>query len=83
MAPQRLAPRPEPGPQKGEETVDAHTISPAGDPFHAAPHDDQDEHPHACNDGWVTLGQIVVDPETGEEMEEFALYLCRRCADSR
>ena len=39
--------------------------------------------PHACNDGWVTLGQIVVDPETGEETEEYALYLCRRCADSR
>jgi predicted nucleic acid-binding Zn finger protein len=37
----------------------------------------------ACNDGWITLGQIVIDPETGEETEESALYLCRRCADSR
>jgi hypothetical protein len=46
-------------------------------------HRDQDQRPHACNDGWITLGQIVVDPETGEEVEEFALYLCRRCADSR
>jgi hypothetical protein len=44
---------------------------------------DQDDRPHACNDGWVTLGQILVDPETGEEVEEYALYLCRRCADSR
>jgi hypothetical protein len=60
--------------------VDEHTISPAGDPFHAAP-DAQDERPHACNDGWVTLGQIVVDPETGEEVEEYALYLCRKCAE--
>ena len=42
-------------------------------------HHDQD-HPHACNDGWITLGQIVIDPETGEETEEYALYLCRRCA---
>ena len=42
---------------------------------------DQDECPHACNDGWVTIGQIAVDPETGEEVEEFALYLCRRCAE--
>jgi hypothetical protein len=41
---------------------------------------DQDERPHACNDGWVTLGQIVVDPETSEETEEFALYLCHRCS---
>ena len=41
---------------------------------------DQDQHPHACNDGWITLGQIVIDPETGQESEEFALYLCRKCA---
>jgi len=41
------------------------------------------ERPHACNDGWITIGQIALDPETGEEVEEFALYLCRRCADSR
>ncbi len=65
--------------------MDEHTISPAGDPFHAAPRHDQDSEasPHACNDGWVTLGQLVVDPETGEETEEYALYLCRRCSDSR
>jgi hypothetical protein len=43
-------------------------------------HHDQDERPCACNDGWVTIGQLVVDPETGEEVEEYALYLCRRCA---
>jgi hypothetical protein len=59
--------------------VDTTRIPPAGDPFHAAP-DDHDERPHACNDGWVTIGQIALDPETGEEVEEFALYLCRRCA---
>jgi hypothetical protein len=39
------------------------------------------ERPHACNDGWVTIGQVVVDPETGEETEEFALYLCHRCTE--
>jgi hypothetical protein len=39
--------------------------------------------PCACNSGWVTIGQLVADPETGEETEDFALYLCRRCADSR
>jgi hypothetical protein len=38
--------------------------------------EDQDERLHACNDGWVTIGQIALDPETGE----YALYLCRRCA---
>ena len=36
--------------------------------------------PHACNDGWITLGQLVVDPETDEETEEYALYLCGKCA---
>jgi hypothetical protein len=60
--------------------VDEPTLSRAGDPFHAAPHD-QDECPCACNHGWITIGQIVVDYETGEETEEFALYLCRKCAE--
>jgi hypothetical protein len=44
-------------------------------------HAHQDERPHACNDGWVTIGQFAVDPETGEETEEFSLYLCRKCAE--
>jgi hypothetical protein len=43
-------------------------------------HEHQAERPHACNGGWVTIGQIALDPETGEETEEFALYLCRRCS---
>jgi hypothetical protein len=42
-------------------------------------HHDQEESPYVCNDGWVTIGQIVVDPETSEESEEYALYLCREC----
>jgi hypothetical protein len=59
--------------------VDEHTISPAGDPFHTAPHPDhQDERPHACLEGWVFVGYI---DEHGEERE--ASYRCRRCADSR
>ncbi len=62
--------------------MDTKRIPPAGDPFQAAPHHDQD-HPCACNNGWTTIGQIALDPETGEETEEYALYLCRRCADSR
>jgi ribosomal protein S14 len=37
--------------------------------------------PHACNDGWVTLGQIAIDPETGEESAEYAFYLCRKCLE--
>ena len=37
--------------------------------------------PCACNDGWVSMEVEVVDPETGEEVEEYALYLCRKCAE--
>jgi hypothetical protein len=37
------------------------------------------ERPCACIDGWVTLGQIAINPETGEESAEYALYLCRKC----
>ena len=48
----------------------------------AHPSTEEEEHPHACNDGWVSIGQLGVDPETGEETEEFALYLCRRCSEA-
>jgi hypothetical protein len=60
--------------------MDTKRIPPDGDPFAAAPRHDQD-HPHVCNGGWITIGQILIDPETGAETEEHALYLCRRCAD--
>jgi hypothetical protein len=49
-------------------------------PAHPSTEDQDQDHPHACNDGWVTIGQLVVDPETGEEREDYALYLCRKCA---
>jgi hypothetical protein len=61
--------------------VDTKRIPPSGDPFIHAARRDQDERPHVCNDGWVTIGQLVVDPETGEETEEFAQYLCHRCTE--
>ncbi len=53
----------------------------AGDPFAGA--GKTDNRPHACNDGWVTIGQMVLDEDTGEEVEEYALYLCRRCSEGR
>ena len=27
------------------------------------------------------MGQIALDPDMGEETEEYALYLCRKCAE--
>jgi hypothetical protein len=63
--------------------VDEHTISPAGDPFHAALHDQEQDHPHACLNGYVYLGYTAVDEETSEEVERVEALPCRRCADSR
>ncbi len=59
-------------------SVDPRTL--AGDPFAFA---GEQERKCACNDGWVTIGHLVLDEDTGEEVEEFALYLCRRCSEGR
>jgi hypothetical protein len=43
-----------------------------------------DETPHGCINGWVYIGELVEDPETGEEeVEVYTAYRCRRCADSQ
>ena len=62
--------------------MDTTRIPPAGDPFHAAP-DDQDERPHACLEGVVYIGHLIEDPGTGEEVEVIEAVPCRRCTDSR
>jgi hypothetical protein len=49
----------------------------------AHPSTEEQDHPHACTDGLVYLGYTAVDEETGEETEEYALYLCRCCSESR
>jgi hypothetical protein len=59
--------------------VDTTRISPAGDPFYAAPHDK--DHPHACMGGHVYLGYTAVDEESGEEVERVEALPCRRCAE--
>jgi hypothetical protein len=41
------------------------------------------ERPHACYEGVVYVGHLVVDPGTGEEVEVIEAVPCRRCADSR
>jgi hypothetical protein len=63
--------------------VDEHTISPAGDPFYAASRHPDEETPHGCIDGFVYVGHMVEDPETGQEVEVFDAVPCRRCSDSR
>jgi hypothetical protein len=61
--------------------VDIKRIPPVGDPFTAAPHhDDQDERPHACIDGWVYLGRVVESEyDLDGEVVEYERVPCRRC----
>ncbi len=35
--------------------------------------------PHGCLDGFVYIGSMAVDPETGEETEIVEAVPCRRC----
>jgi len=40
-----------------------------------------EDHPHCCNGhGWVALGEIIVDEESGEELERILIVPCQRCA---
>ena len=55
---------PEPGPQKGLETVDTKESS-VFRPREAS----EDHHPHACTDGLVFLTYTVFDEAVGEEVE--------------
>ena len=40
------------------------------------------DHQHACCEGVVYIGCLVIG-EDGEEVDDFDLVPCRRCADSR
>jgi hypothetical protein len=45
----------------------------------AHPSTEEQDHPHACLDGYVFLGYTVLDEETGEEVERVEALPCRRC----
>jgi hypothetical protein len=50
---------------------------------HPAPPTTEDQdHPHACLDGYVYLGYTAFDEETGEEVERVEALPCRRCAEA-
>jgi hypothetical protein len=40
----------------------------------------EESHPHACWSGWVFVGIMRVNEETGEEEEVVTKYRCRRCS---
>jgi hypothetical protein len=44
------------------------------------PREDQ-EHPHACLNGYVYLGYTTHDEEAGEEEERVEALPCRRCTE--
>ena len=67
---------PEPGPQKGLETVDTAESS-VFRPSEAS----EDTHPHACTDGFVFLTYTVFEEAVGEEVERLEVVPCRRCAE--
>jgi hypothetical protein len=48
---------------------------------YAAPLTKEQDHPHACLDGYVYLGYTALDEESGEEVERVEALPCRRCAE--
>lgn len=62
--------------------MDEVRIPPSGDPFTSASGAVEQDHPHACLDGFVYLGYTDVDEETGEEIERVEALPCRRCVEA-
>jgi hypothetical protein len=49
---------------------------------HPAPPTTEDQdHPHACLNGYIYLGYTAFDEQTGEEVERIEALPCRRCAE--
>ncbi len=38
--------------------------------------------PHACMNGYVFIGHLAVDPETGDETEIVESIPCKRCQEA-
>ena len=62
--------------------MDEVRIAPDGDPFHASTKIQEQDHPHACMDGYVYLTYTAFDEETGEEVERVEALPCRRCMEA-
>jgi len=76
-----MAPRSWNLPGPGQPTEEAAVNNSTAHPAH--PLTEEQDHPHACLNGYVYLGYTAVDEETGEEVERVEALPCRRCADSR
>jgi hypothetical protein len=76
MAPQVFA-HPEARTTKGHFMATEKSSAP-----HAHPSTEDQDHPHACMNGYVYLGYTAIDEETGEEVERVEALPCRRRADN-
>jgi hypothetical protein len=76
MAPQE-SPTPRDPAQRERTPMD--TRESTAHPAH--PSTEDQDHPHACLNGYIYLGYTVFDGETGEEVERVESLPCRRCAE--
>ena len=57
-------------------------MDPRESTVHPAPPTTEDQdHPHACLNGYIYLGYTAFDEEMGEEVERIETLPCRRCAE--
>ena len=50
-------------------------------PAHLSTEDQDQDHPHACCDGWVYIGHMVEsEHDLDGEVVEYVRVPCRRCA---
>ena len=50
-------------------------------PAHPSTEDHDQDHPHACLNGYIYLSYTAFDEQTGEEVERIEALPCRRCAE--
>jgi hypothetical protein len=70
--PLRGGPRPEPGPRGGASWTHQSL---------AHPSTEEQDHPHACLNGYIYLSYTAFDEQTGEEVERIEALPCHRCAE--
>jgi hypothetical protein len=75
MAPQVLGTPRSPAHRERGSTVDERSID-------YGEYRGEQDHPHACMDGYVYLGYTVFDEEAGEEVERVEALPCRRCGEA-
>jgi hypothetical protein len=55
--------------------------APESSALQAHPSTEEQDHPHACLNGYIYLGYTAIDEQTGDEVERIEALPCRRCAE--